>query len=249
MTAALHPWHGKKVAFLGDSITDATYLPQEKKYWQFLEEKLHITPFVYGIRGRQWNDIPDQAERLFREHGTDADAIIIFAGTNDFKNAVPAGRWHDDRKEDVCAQGQMVWRLRRIANTDPETLRGRINRALTLVKDRFVKQQIVLCTPIHRGYADLGNGNIQPEESFQNDIGMYVDEYVEIIKEAGDIWSVPVIDLYNLAGLLPMRDDYAQYFHKQDTDRLHPNTAGHKRIAETLYYQLAGLPPDLKNEF
>ena len=72
------------------------------------------------------------------------------------------------------------------------------------------------------------------------------DEYVDIIKEAGTIWSVPVIDLFGVSGLLPMRDGYAQYFSKQDTDRLHPNTAGHARIAETLYHQLSALPPHFK---
>ena len=133
-----------------------------------------------------------------------------------------------------------------MANTDPDTLRGRINRGLAVVKDLFIKQQIILCTPIHRGYANFSETNIQPEESYPNALGMYVDEYVDIIKEAGAIWSVPVIDLFGVSGLLPMRDGYAQYFSKQDTDRLHPNIAGHARIAETLYHQLSALPPHFK---
>ena len=241
-----HPWTGKKVAFFGDSITDAQHLGTEKNYWQFLEDKLQITPLVYGINGRQWDDIPRQAEQLFADHGESTDAIIIFIGTNDYNGSVPPGRWWDTRKEEVCAQGQMVWRMRRIANTDPDTLRGRINRGLAVVKDLFIKQQIILCTPIHRGYANFSETNIQPEESYPNALGMYVDEYVDIIKEAGAIWSVPVIDLFGVSGLLPMRDGYAQYFSKQDTDRLHPNTAGHARIAETLYYQLSALPPHFK---
>lgn len=242
-----HPWEGKTVAFFGDSITDACHVGTGKNYWQFLADKLNITPLVYGINGRQWSDIPAQAENLYRDHGLEADAILIFIGTNDYNSAVPPGQWWDFRPEEVCAHGKMVKRVRRIMNTDPETLRGRINRGLALVKDRFVKQQIVLCTPIHRGYANFGGDNVQPEESFPNELGLYVEEYVKIIKEAGSIWSVPVIDLFSLCGLLPMRDGYAPYFHLADTDRLHPGTAGHARIAATLYYQLAALPPDFKD--
>ena len=64
-----HPWAGKKVAYLGDSITDPRNNGSKTKYWGFLEQWLDITPYVYGISGRQWNDIPRQAEQLAAEHG------------------------------------------------------------------------------------------------------------------------------------------------------------------------------------
>ena len=51
-----HPWQGKRVGYLGDSITDPNcYGDKIKKYWDFLQEWLGITPYVYGISGRQWN--------------------------------------------------------------------------------------------------------------------------------------------------------------------------------------------------
>ncbi len=53
-----HPWKGKKVAYFGDSITDPNIKASKVKYWGFLEEWLGITPYVYGVSGRQWNDIP-----------------------------------------------------------------------------------------------------------------------------------------------------------------------------------------------
>ena len=83
-----HPWQGKRVGYLGDSITDPNcYGDKIKKYWDFLQEWLGITPYVYGISGRQWNDVPRQAEQLKKEHGGEVDAIVILMGTNDF-NAV-----------------------------------------------------------------------------------------------------------------------------------------------------------------
>ena len=62
------------------------------------------------------------------------------------------------------------------------------------------------------------------------------------MKEAGNIWAVPVIDLNALSGLYPMIDEHAQYFNRADTDRLHPNDAGHERLAKTLMQQLLALP-------
>ena len=39
-----------------------------------------------------------------------------------------------------------------------------------------------------------------------------------------------------------MKDKYAQYFHDAETDRMHPNAGGHKRIAEVLKYQMQMYP-------
>ena len=77
-----HPWYGKKVGYIGDSITDPNcYGDNIKKYWDFLKEWLDITPYVYGVSGRQWNDVPRQAEQLKKEHGEEVDAIVVLMGT------------------------------------------------------------------------------------------------------------------------------------------------------------------------
>ena len=61
------------------------------------------------------------------------------------------------------------------------------------------------------------------------------------VKEAGNLWAVPVIDLNALCGLYPLMDAYAQYFKSAEKDRLHPNDEGHKRMAQTLMYQLLAI--------
>ena len=101
-------------------------------------------------------------------------------------------------------------------------------------------------TPIHRGYAKFGDNNIQPDESYPNGIGLYVDEYVKAIKEAANVWAVPVIDLNSISGLCPVFDSHTCYFHKEDTDRLHPNADGHYRMAKALMYQLLAYPADFE---
>ena len=103
-----------------------------------------------------------------------------------------------------------------------------------------------LLTPIHRSYAKFGEKNVQPDESFPNRIGLYIDSYVEAVKEAGNVWAVPVIDLNALCGLYPNTPAHAKYFANKDTDRLHPNADGHYRIAKTLARQLASLPANFE---
>ena len=71
-------WQGKRLAFLGDSITDKRRVGTTYVYWEYLNELLGINSFVYGISGNQWNDIYKQAVKLHDEKGTNIDAILIF---------------------------------------------------------------------------------------------------------------------------------------------------------------------------
>jgi len=241
-----HPWKGKRVAYLGDSITDPKVKATDRQYWRFLEDWLGTTSYVYAVSGRQWNDIPHQADLLKQEHGNDFDAIIVFIGTNDFNAAVPVGQWFVETDTTVLAavhrEAAVVHRRMRRPDMNATTFRGRINIALDSLKRTFPTKQIVLMTPIHRAFFASGNKNIQPDERYQNECGEYVSAYVESVKEAGNIWAVPVIDLNADCGLYPVMDEHVQYFNRADTDRLHPNREGHRRMARTIYYRLMSLP-------
>ena len=242
----LHPWAGKRVAYLGDSITDPRVKAAKKKYWEWLQEWLGITPWVYAISGRQWNDIPRQARQLHEEHGDSVDAILIFVGTNDFNDSVPIGEWFTIDEQETWAARHEQKTLQRRRHRTPvmtdETYRGRINKALSTVKALYPTKQIVLLTPIHRGYFGPNDKNVQPTEDFANKCGEFVDAYVESVKQAGNIWAVPVIDWNASCGLYPLLDEHKQYFANPATDQLHPNDKGHVRMALTLMYQLLTLP-------
>ena len=71
-----HPWQGKCVAYFGDSITDPRNKAAKKKYWGFLNDWLQMTPYVYGVSGRQWNDVPRQADLCWAEHGDSIDVAL-----------------------------------------------------------------------------------------------------------------------------------------------------------------------------
>ncbi len=241
-----HPWQGKRVAYFGDSITDPRNSGSKKKYWGFLNDWLQITPYVYGVSGRQWNDIPRQTDKLLQEHGQDVDAILIFCGTNDYNNGVPIGQWWDERVTEVMyghgQPKQMVTRRQRTPSMDPTTLKGRINIAMDSLKRTFPTKQIVLLTPIHRSDFHANEKNWQCDESYTNQCGEYIDAYIEAVKEAGNVWSVPVLDWNASSGLFPLIKEHAQYFKDGETDLLHPNDEGHQRMARTLMYQLLALP-------
>lgn len=101
-------------------------------------------------------------------------------------------------------------------------------------------------TPLHRGFAQFREKNVQPDERYANGQGLYIDDYVEAIKKAGTYWSVPIIDLFGTAGLSPIVPAHDIYFANKEKDLLHPNTAGHERIAQTIAYQLLNYPSQFK---
>ncbi|NDV81982.1 SGNH/GDSL hydrolase family protein [Bacteroides sp. 51] len=242
-----HPWFGKRIGYIGDSITDPkSYGDKIRKYWSFLEEWLNTTSYVYGISGRQWNDVPRQAELLKQEHAEEVDAIIVFMGTNDFNASIPVGEWFTEKEEQVmAARGEtkkLVTRKQRTPIMSTETYKGRINMGISQLKKLFPDKQIVLLTPLHRSFAEFGEKNVQPDESYQNNCGEYIDAYIQAIKEAGNLWGIPVIDFNALTGLNPMVEEQLIYFNDAGFDRLHPSTEGQQRMARTLMYQLLTLP-------
>lgn len=241
LLSASHPWEKKRVAYLGDSITDPRSLADQTHYWAFLEEWLDIETYVYGISGRQWKHILTQANKLKEEHGDEVDAIMIFMGTNDYNSGTPIGEWFTESVDTVNANGKMAERKLRTPIFDESTFRGRINIALDSLKRMYPTKQIVMLTPLHRGYAKFSEKNVQPSEEYCNKCGEFIDAYVNSIKEASAIWSVPVIDTYSLSGIMPSRPEHSIYV-PGGNDYLHPNTEGHRRLAKCIYYQLQMLP-------
>jgi len=237
-------WKGARVAFLGDSITDERQIgTTNDTYWNLLQGILGIKAYPYGRSGHRMNQIVPQGEKLEAEHGQDVDAIIVFVGTNDYNGGIPMGQWYSyDTQTTLEDNNVSVERKHRSLNYDEATFKGRTNSVIRWLKTHYPTKQIIFFTPLHRGYATFGVDNIQPAEDFANAEGLFIDDYVQAIKEAANIWGVPVIDLNSLSGMNPMIDGQATYFRNKETDRLHPNTPGHVRLAYVLAYQLLGYP-------
>ena len=242
VVCAATPWTGKKVAFLGDSITDpAQTNRQQRIYWQYLAENLGLEPHVYAVSGYQWDRVYKAAQKMKDEMGGDVDAILIFAGTNDYMNGIPLGEWYEVADAKANRNGREVPVKRRALSMDGSTLRGRINSAMSFLRESFPKSRLVLLTPIHRGYAAFGAKNVQPDESNSNELGLFIDDYVEAVKEAGGVWSAKVVDINADSGLYPVSDAHVPFFSNGERDRLHPSAAGHERIAEAISLAVGGI--------
>jgi len=235
-------WKGKRVAFLGDSMTDKRRVGTTCIYWEYLPELLGLQTYVYGINGHQWTGIYGQAVKMHDEMKDDVDAIFIFAGTNDYNSSVPLGNFFTEDLTVINRNGKETAVKHREPIIADSTFCGRINKVLSYLKENYPTKQIIIMTPIHRAYAKFGEKNIQPDENYSNAKGLFIDEYINALKQAGSNWSVPVIDLYSLSGLYPLYDSNVRYFHNGTTDRLHPNALGDYRIARTIQYQLLALP-------
>ena len=185
-------WKGKKVAFLGDSITDKIHVGTSANYWNYLPAILGCDAYVYGKNGWQMSGMIDQARKLKEELGGDVDAIFIFAGTNDFNGGVPLGEWYAEEEAETRKNAQTLKLKHRRMLFDKDTFRGRINTLMAYLKKEFPDQQVILLTPIHRAYARFGEGNVQPDESWANTRGLFIDSYVNAVREAagGDMRGV-----------------------------------------------------------
>jgi len=235
-------WQGKRVAYLGDSMTDKRRVGTTCVYWEYLSELLGIEPSVYGISGNQWDGIYKQALKLHQEKGTDVDAIFIFAATNDYSHGTPIGTFFTETTKQTNYNGALVTRKYRTPIFNDSTFCGRINKVMSYLKNNYPQQQIIILTPIHRGFAQFSDKNVQPDENYANAQGLYVDTYIDVLKQAASYWAVPIIDLYSTSGLFPLVDAQSQYFNNKDTDRLHPNAVGDYRLAKTIQYQLLAFP-------
>lgn len=236
------PWNGKKVAVLGDSMSDPEVKATTLRYYDYLSELIGIEPLSYATNGYRWQDLLANAERLYAEHGDDIDAVIIWAGTNDFNTGQPLGEFFVTDTATVDVGGGCITRLHRTPVLDKSTFSGSINLLMSFLKEKYPTKQILILTPVHRAFADFGGGNVQQNELYANSIGLFIDDYVHVLKRAGEVWSVPVIDLFSISGLYPVMESNDIYVADPVTDRLHLNDNGHYRIARVLQQQLNAFP-------
>ena len=211
--------NGKKLVFLGDSITEG-YSPSrpEEVYWNVLAERTGAICRNFGISttriARQQHPSADPAATWDQQHFStrieqmdpDADAVIVFGGTNDFGHGdAPFGSF-DDRTED--------------------TFYGALHSLCLKLLERYPGKEIVFLTPLHRTTED-----IPCDAQKDGRVPRRLVDYRNAIIEVAEYYGLPVLDLYAVSGMQPRVPIIRETLMP---DGLHPNTAGHARIADRL---------------
>ena len=206
----------KKIAFLGDSITEGHGVSDpDQFFWKILGRKTGAQCYGYGIGGTRIaiQNRPSQDPKWDLYFGSrveqmipDADVIVIFGGTNDFGHGdAPFGSFSDTTEHTFC---------------------GAFHALLQKTIRRYPKAQIVVMTPLHRSdenHVGLNDFGIRQEYPLEH--------YVDAIIAISGYYGIPVLDLFRVSGLQPAMPILQELYMP---DGLHPNDLGHRRIAEKL---------------
>ena len=110
----------------------------------------------------------------------------------------------------------------------PETFWGACHYLCRTLLETYPDAVTVICTPLHRL-----SENTPAENS-----GLVLEEYAKIIRTVAEYYSLPVLDLWKMGGMQPAVGIIQQ---KYMPDGLHPNDAGHLRLAERIVGFLGAL--------
>lgn len=208
---------GKKINFLGDSITAGVGVSDiERVYWKRLERECSLAlARGYGVSGTRFasQTLPSREPTYDMDFYTramdmdpDADIVAVFGGTNDFGHGdAPIGTMED---------------------RDGFSFYGACHRLFALLIEKYPQAVIIIMTPLHRLNEDdpMGDG-IKPRPTAP------LSRYREIIIEVARYYSLPVLDLYSVSGIQPRLESSRQ---RLCPDGLHPNDEGHRLICERL---------------
>lgn len=201
---------GLKLAIIGDSISTAQYggITTEQIWHNVLKAKYGLTTFVNAISGSAialngsgvTSFCEDSRWQSLNSVFT-PDVILIFGGTNDFgARQVPLGTPD---------------------STDRNTFYGALNYMLAGMCDRYKTSRIYWMLPLHQaGYGF-------PEKN--NTTGLYMQQYIDIIREKCAQFGITIIDTYGSSGLTYYNMTAGGIY---SPDGLHPNASGHLRIVQ-----------------
>ncbi len=207
---------GKKIVFLGDSITEGVGASAiENRYTDVFAKITDIRESVnYGISATRiarqqkiedaYVDTHAFTER-FEQMDDDADIVVVFGGTNDYGHGDATFGTLGDRTIDTYC--------------------GAVHVLMSGLIKKYPTAVIVFMTPLHR------EGEYIPNPT----TGKELKAYVDVIKTIAEYYSIPVLDLYATAGIYP---DIEEQKERLCPDGLHPNDAGSRIIAERLKYFL-----------
>ena len=207
---------GKIVNFLGDSITEGVGASSpEHVYPHLIKEKYGLAKANnYGISGTRFAKQTKPSEPAsfdldfcsrVAEMDPEADAVVVFGGTNDFGHGdAPIGTPEDRTKD---------------------TFWGACHELMSSLVKKYPGKPVVICTPLHRISEHIPTGDNKPEPV------AVLDEYIAIIRTVAQYYALPVLDLNGVTGIQPRVPEIKEAL---CPDGLHPNDAGQAILAKCI---------------
>lgn len=209
---------GKKINFLGDSITEGVGTSSEDKIFMNRIKSLEGLSEArnYGIGGTRFayqNGSGGYSEGVFKDvdgcfcnrfdkMDIDADCVVVFGGTNDFGHGdAPIGNMSD---------------------RTPDTFYGACHYLFSGLIKRYLGKPIVIMTPVHRLNENTPASKKSP---------VTLLDYVKVIREVAEYYGLYLLDLY---ASCPLQAKIPEVMERYMPDGLHPNDAGHEMIARQL---------------
>lgn len=213
---------GKRVAFLGDSITEGVGVEDiiNGRYDNIIKQKCNLKEtYNYGIGGTRiaHQTKPSEKPRFdlcfcgrAYNINSDADIIVVYGGVNDYIHGdAPFGS---------------------LGDSTPSTFCGGVEFLMNILKELYPNSKIIFMTPARMFHGDIKDEFPSPDKNKLSDSKPLL-EYVKIIEKTAEKHNIPVLNLYEK---LPINPNIAEHKEKYTADGLHFNDEGHKIIADLL---------------
>lgn len=213
---------GKKLVFLGDSITEGYGLSNiEQRYADLIASDEKAICFNHGISGTRlaYQTVPSEKpshdlcfiDRV-EELEADADLVIVFGGTNDYGHGDAAFGVFEDR--------------------DPYTFYGAVHTLVQKLLAKYDKSKIAFLLPLHRGTETqtIVKGGKMTEVTLA--------QYVQALREVLDSYGISYLNLFEEG---KTEEQIAEGLQQYMSDGLHPNEKGHRMLADQVMQYLESL--------
>ena len=198
---------GKKVVFEGDSITDSDYNPayNGKSWADYLANKLKMT--------------------IASNMALGGSSISTYNSAGSVVTRITSNSYPSDTKLFCIMAGTNDWNsnvaLGDIDSTDTSTILGALNTIIDHLQTNYPDATIVIMTPMHRS-------GIRTATRTAGTLSDVAEAYEKVCMN----WGVNCINTLKEFGMNAYNATVANKFYvEQNSNWLHPNPAGHKRIA------------------
>lgn len=194
---------GKKINFLGDSLTHGPGNDNINSYTTFLANEYGCTTRNYGIIGStiQYDEDRNPMCVRYADMDNDADIVAFMGGTNDYWNNKPLGQFGD---------------------TTYDTFYGALDVLISGLIAKYPTAFVYAVTPPH-GYGPNFTGETKTNAGSMQDIA-------DAVKQVAAKYSILVLDVFNAGGLYPKISAQADVYYNS-SDGVHLTVAGQKRLA------------------